>query len=115
MSDLKMTGTIKVMGELQSFESGFTKVEFVISTGGEYSQDVKFECVKEKADNLLKYNKVGDSVEVSFNIRGNEYQDKYYVNLVAWKVFKHDATAVSVPDVPAQQGAEPDNSEILPF
>ena len=30
MSDLKVTGTIKLIGEKQVFDSGFEKVEFVI-------------------------------------------------------------------------------------
>ena len=91
MSELKLKGTIKVIGEKQTFDSGFQKVEFVVTTEDQYPQDVKFEIVQDKCDDFLKYNKVGKQVEVSFNVRGNEYKDKYYVSLSAWKVFGSSA------------------------
>ena len=98
----QLTGTIKLIGEVQTFDSGFRKVEFVLTTNDEkYPQDVKFDISQDKVDDFLKYNKVGSSVDVSFNVRGNEYKDKYYVNLSAWKVFKADAnkpaTDIGVP------------------
>jgi len=106
--ELKLTGTIKMIGEVQTFDSGFKKVEFVVTTAEQYPQDVKFEITQDKVDNFLQYNKVGDEVEVSFNIRGNEYNGKYYVNLQAWKVFK----AAKQQEV---QGEEPIAEEDLPF
>ena len=87
MSELKLSGKIKLIGEKQTFDSGFEKVEFVITTNDKYPQDVKFEIVKDAMENFLKYNKVGQDVEVSFNVRGNEWKGKYYVSLTAWKVF----------------------------
>lgn len=102
MSELKLNGTIKVIGEKQTFDSGFQKVEFVVTTDDQYPQDVKFEIVQDKCDDFLKYNKVGKQVEVSFNVRGNEYKEKYYVNLSAWKVFGASAetkTAEKVEEV----------------
>lgn len=107
MSELKLTGTIKMIGEKQTFESGFTKVEFVLTTNDQYPQDIKLELVKDKVDNFIQYNKVGDVVDVAFNVRGNEYNGKYYVNLQAWKVFKAD----SKPAIPQQEEEEQD----LPF
>ena len=109
----QLNGTIKLIGEKQVFDSGFQKVEFVLTTNDEkYPQDVKFEIVQDKVDDFLKYNKVGSSVDVSFNVRGNEYKEKYYVSLTAWKVFKSDANApatdVGVP--PAELA-----SDDLPF
>jgi hypothetical protein len=88
MSELKLNGTIKMIGEVQNFDSGFVKREFVITTKEQYPQDVKFEVVKEKATDFEKYNKVGDNVDVKFNVRGNEYSGKYYVSLQAWHVAK---------------------------
>lgn len=113
MSKLEVKGTIKQIGELQTFESGFQKVEFVLTTDEQYPQDIKFECLKEKADNLLKFNKVGDYVDVSFNLRGNEYNNKYYVNLVAWKVFKAEAEGPMPDPVPAADTY--DGGDDLPF
>ena len=108
MSELKLNGTIKVIGEKQTFDSGFQKVEFVLTTEDQYPQDVKFEIVQDKCDDFLKYNKVGKQVEVSFNVRGNEYKDKYYVSLSAWKVF-----GASAETKPAEKVEEP--ADDLPF
>ena len=78
-------GTIKLINDTQTFGSGFTKREFVITTDAKYPQDIKFELVKDKCSWLDKF-QVGQAVTVSFDIRGNEYNGKYYVNLSCWKL-----------------------------
>ena len=77
-----MEGAVKVINETQTWDSGFKKREIVITTDDQYPQDVKFEFLKDSV-NLLDGVKIGDSAVVSFTIRGNEYQGKYYVNLTA--------------------------------
>ena len=111
--ELKINGTIKVIGELQTWDSGFSKVEFVVTTQEQYPQDIKFEAVKDKAENFLKFNKLGDNVDVSFNVRGNEYNGKYYVNLEAWKVFKSVGT--ETPTAQEVATAQVEEVEDLPF
>lgn len=79
-------GNIKWIGDTQSFPSGFSKREFVVTTQHDkYPQDIKFEVVKEKCAMLDEYS-IGSEVTVSFDIRGNEYNGKYYVNLACWKL-----------------------------
>lgn len=109
----KLSGTIKLIGEKQTFDSGFQKVEFVLTTNEEkYPQDIKFEVVQDKVDDFIKYNKVGKAVDVDFNVRGNEYKGKYYVSLNAWKVFKsEESTPATDIGVPASELAVDD----LPF
>ena len=91
---LELTGKVKMLLEKQTFSSRFEKREFVITTQEQYPQDVKFECIKEKIAQLDGLNP-GDEVKVAFNVRGNEYQGKYYVNLQAWKIEKGGAGAPS--------------------
>ena len=83
--DLQVKGKLKIKGEVQTFDSGFTKLEFVVTTAEQYPQDIKLELFKEKVD-LIKAHNVGDELNVHFNIRGNEYNGKYYVALQAWKI-----------------------------
>jgi hypothetical protein len=79
-------GNIKWIGDTQSFPSGFSKREFVVTTQHDkYPQDIKFEVVKDKCAMLDEYS-IGSEVTVSFDIRGNEYNGKYYVNLACWKL-----------------------------
>ena len=40
MSELIIEGTIKVIGETQEFDSGFKKRQIVITTAGDYPQDI---------------------------------------------------------------------------
>lgn len=75
-----MEGTVKIINETQTWDSGFKKREIVITTDDQYPQDVKFEFIKDSVE-LLEDIKIGDETTISFNIRGNEYNDKYYVNL----------------------------------
>ena len=107
---LQLKGTIKLIGEKQVFDSGFQKVEFVLTTNDEkYPQDVKFEIVQDKVDDFLKYNKVGSVVDVDYNIRGREWispegEAKYFNTLSAWKVFKSQASAPATDiGVPAEE------------
>ena len=88
-------GTVKQLLEVQSGvakSSGneWKKQVFIVSNNEGYEgkeQIFAFEMFgAEKVDNLSKYNKVGDKIEVSFNIQTNEYNGKYYTSLQAWKV-----------------------------
>jgi len=81
----EMEGTVKLLEDTQTFSSGFSKREFVLTNEDKYPQDVKFECTKDKIE-LLDKVKPGDKVKVSFNIRGNEYKGRYYGNLQAWRI-----------------------------
>jgi single-strand DNA-binding protein len=83
--ELELKGTIKVINDAQVYDSGFQKREFVITTDEKFPQDVKMEFVKEKCSLLDSY-ALGQPVTVGFNVRGNEYNGKYYVNLQAWKI-----------------------------
>jgi single-strand DNA-binding protein len=85
-NSFELIGSLKVIEDLQTFKSGFTKREFVIEVpDGKYPQMIKFECVRDKIELLNSLN-VGDEVKVTFDIRGNEYNGRYYVNLNAWKI-----------------------------
>lgn len=98
------TGTIKVISDLQTFDSGFTKREFVVTTQEQYPQDLKFELVKDRTS-LIDSFKTGDKVKVSFNIRGNEYNSRYFVNLGAWKI-ENDAPVNMPPPMDPIAGVQ---------
>ena len=49
MAAYELTGTVKGVMDEVTFDSGFTKREFVVTTADErYPQDLKFECVKDR-------------------------------------------------------------------
>ena len=88
----EIIGTILEIYPEQQFASGFTKREFVVTTRDKYPQPIKLELTKEKCAQLDDY-QPGDPVKVSFNLRGNEYQNRYFVNLQAWKIEPDGAVA----------------------
>ena len=81
----ELTGKIKVIFDTQTFPSGFTKREFVVTTGDKYPQDIKLTLVKDKTGLIDSFDE-GDDVTASFDLRGNEYKEKFYVDLNAWKI-----------------------------
>jgi hypothetical protein len=108
-------GKLKWIGSTQSFPSGFTKREFVVTTAADkYPQDLKFEVVKDKCP-LLDPFELGQDVQVSFDIRGNEYNGKYFVNLACWKIQAGSASSGSssggASSSPARQSTAPASNE----
>lgn len=93
---MKEQGKIKAILPVESGTSKdgkeWKKVVFVIANSKGYEgreQIFAFEIFgAEKVDKFLQFNKVGDVVDVDFNITTNEWQGKYYTSLGAWKVFK---------------------------
>ncbi len=116
MAELKINGKVKLVLDAQTFDSGFTKREFVITTQEQYPQDVKLEVTQQRVA-LLDNMKEGDNVDVHFNIRGNEYNGRYFVNLQAWKIDSAVAPTASAPApvAPNTELASADDEADLPF
>jgi hypothetical protein len=121
MSEFKLTGALKVINATNQVSDKFSKREFVITDGSSmYPQDIMFQLTQDKC-NLLDGLTVGQSVEVSFNLRGREWinpqgEAKYFNSLEAWRITPQSA-ATPTPIVVAQattQVAE-DEDDGLPF
>lgn len=107
-------GKMKWIGETQNFPSGFSKREFVVTTANDkYPQDLKFEVVKDKCPALDPFD-LGQDVQVSFDIRGNEYNGKYYVNLACWKIQGSDGSSPAAKPQTNRQSAPSGGNEPLP-
>ena len=96
----ELSGKIKLISPKQTFSSGFEKQEFVVTTQEKYPQDIKLEVVKDNIAKLAQFTQ-GDQVNVKFNLRGNEWNDKYFVNLQAWDI----AAMGGAPSAPASSGS----------
>jgi single-strand DNA-binding protein len=82
----ELSGKIKIVQELKTFDSGFTKREMVVIVeDGRYPQEINIEFVQDKAS-LLDNLQVGQEVTVTFDIRGREYNGRYFNNLNGWKI-----------------------------
>ena len=93
----ELSGIVKEIFPEQTFDSGFNKREFVVTTEeSKYPQDIKLECLKDKVE-LVNKLKQGDQVKVYFDLRGREWQGNYYVNLIAWKLDYGAADPIDEP------------------
>jgi single-strand DNA-binding protein len=101
----KLTGRLIVIDETQTFTSGFCKRVFVIETSEKYPQKIPIELVKDNVD-MLAENNIGDMLKVHFNYRGNEYNGKYYLNLVAWRVETLERASAPAPAQPQREVKE---------
>ena len=119
MSNLQITGTITKITDVQegtAKSSGKTwkKLGFVVHTTSEYPKDVFFSVFgEEKVENFLKFNKVGQTVDVSFNVESREYNDRFYTDLQAWKVFTNaSGSEAAKTEAPKEEFHKADD---LPF
>ena len=81
-----LTGKVKLIQAVQTFDSGFTKREMVVIVqDGKYPQEINIEFVQDKVG-LLENLQVGQDVTVTFDIRGREYNGRYFNNLQGWKI-----------------------------
>jgi single-strand DNA-binding protein len=86
MSDSTIKGAIKLINPIKVISDKFSVREFVVTTPDEkYPQDILFQTVNDKMA-VLESLGVGQQVEVSYNIRGREFNGRYYNTLDAWKV-----------------------------
>lgn len=120
------SGVVKAILEPKTFDSGFQVHEFVVENRDEkYPQPICFQAVQEKVS-IVGALTVGDKVTVSFDLRGREWQGKYFVNLNAWRINSGAAAGEgsqgSAPEPASQDGAptldyEPatDDDDNLPF
>lgn len=78
-------GILHKVFDTQSKTDSFKAREFVIRQEGNYPQFIKFQLTQDRCDLVNNY-KEGDKVKVSFDLRGREWNEKYFTNLNAWKI-----------------------------
>ena len=98
-----LTGKIKLIQDAKTFDSGFTKREMVVIVeDGKYPQEINIEFIQDKIA-LLDSLQVGNEVTVTFDIRGREYNGRYFNNLQGWKI----VAAGDGPAMPPQDEQPP--------
>ena len=83
---MTVAGKVHLIGQTETVgNNGFTKRQIVVETSEQYPQKVAIDFVKDKCSILDNYS-VGQEVTVDVNVRGSEYNGKFYVNLQGWKI-----------------------------
>lgn len=85
----EVTGKIIKIGETEIVGSAgtFKKRTLVVETEEQFKQSIPIDFVQDKTSVLDNFS-INENVKVSVNIRGNEYNDKYYVSLNGWRIEK---------------------------
>ena len=99
----ELVGKIIVIGNTETVGSAgtFQKRLIVIETDEKYAQKVPLDFVQDKCDLLDKFS-IGQEVTIGYNIRGNEYNGKYYVSLNGWNI-KANETSNQEPEPNTQK------------
>jgi hypothetical protein len=85
MAEITIEGKLLKKFETQQVSATFKKREFVIETEGQYPQPVKFDLTQDRCVLLDNYQE-GQRVKVSFDLRGREWNGKYFTDLNAWRL-----------------------------
>ena len=114
---MEVKGKVKVIGEIETFPSGFQKRSLVVETENQYPQPISIEFMKDKTD-LLNDLKVGQDVIVSINLSGRRWESptrevKYFNSISGWKIEKGESSAPQKEQTPQESLQE--ESEGLPF
>lgn len=110
---MEITGNIKLISDTETGTSKagkeWAKRQLVVTTTEQYPQDIAIDFMGDKVTQLDKY-QVGNPVTVSINIRGNEYNGKYYNSINGWRI----ANTVGNVSNSEQQPAREETAD-LPF
>ena len=81
-----LTGKLYRIFDTQQVKETFKKREFVVEQqDGQYPNYIKFELVQDRCGLIDGYEE-GQEITVSFDLRGREWNDKYFTNLHAWRL-----------------------------
>ncbi len=83
----EIEGKIHKIFDTESKTETFQAREFVITTDGVYPQFIKFQLTQDRCGIVDNYNEE-EMVKVYFDLRGREWNGRYFTNLNAWKIEK---------------------------
>ena len=92
MSEFKVSGVVLSIGEEQQVSATFKKRAIRIETDDKYPQIIEIFFVQDKTSLLNTY-QVGETVEIKFNIRGNEWKERVFIELTGWFISRAGAAA----------------------
>jgi len=99
----EIKGKLHKKFDTQQKTETFQAREFVIVIqSGNYPEYIKFQLTQDRCALMDKYEE-GQEINVHFDLRGREWNDKYFTNLNAWRV---EAVAAAAPAAPAAPAAD---------
>ena len=105
---MEIQGRIKVIFATETVgQNGFQKRDLVITTDGQYPQDIIIQFAQGNCA-LLDNLQIGQIVKIHFNLQGREWTNqqgevKYFNTVVGWKIELIQTTNVAQQQQPMQQ------------
>lgn len=95
----EIEGKLHKVFETEQKSESFRTREFVIETlQGSYPQFIKFQLTQDRCEVIEPF-KTDQQIKVYFDLRGRQWQDKYFTNLQAWRIeLVGDAQSAPMPD-----------------
>lgn len=115
----ELKGKLHKVFPTESKTDTFQAREFVVETQENYPQLIKFQLTQDKCSLIDSYSE-GEEINVHFDLRGREWNEKYFTNLQAWKLDKvsaddSEAAAASSSDMPVDGFSIEEDDNDLPF
>lgn len=116
---MNVRGKLHEIYETKQITDTFRKREFIVeySDNPKYPQYIKFELSQDNTS-LLDMFKVGDEVDIAFDLRGKPWTNKegvktYFTSLAAWKISLSEGASESAKESASEDMTHDD--EDLPF
>jgi hypothetical protein len=82
----QVDGKLHKVFDTEQKSANFRAREFVIEVAdGKYPQMVKFQLTQDKCELIDNHNE-GEDLTVHFDLRGREWNGRYFTNLNAWRI-----------------------------
>ena len=96
----EIEGKLHKVFDTEQKTDSFRAREFVIQIEqGNYPQFIKFQLVQDRCDLIDNYSE-GSQIKVYFDLRGREWNDRYFTNLSAWRVEDMSGADAAAPADP---------------
>lgn len=105
----EIIGKLHKVFEVQAKSDRFQTREFVITTEGQYPQFIKFQLTQDRCELISNFEE-GKDIKVYFDLRGREWQEKFFTNLNAWKLeaATSDSASKEPNNIPQAVGEPPE-------
>ncbi len=114
MPSFEIEGKLLKKYDTENKTASFQAREFVLEIqDGNYPQFIKFQLTQDRCP-LLDTCEEGEQVKVHFDLRGREWQGKYFTNLNAWRLEKPTAQPVETAPVGSEETVFPTASDEPP-
>lgn len=116
---MEIQGRIKTIFATETVgQNGFQKRDLVITTDGQYPQDIIIQFAQGNCT-LLDNLQVGQIVKIHFNLQGREWTSpqgevKYFNTVVGWKIELIQTTNVAQQQQPVEQAPQQPVTQATP-